>query len=51
MRQLGLIRQEKGRLIIPDFGALQRTAALDPHGLLLKQGLAVVPSPGSRMSA
>ena len=46
MRRLGLIRQDRGRLAIPDLGALQRKAALDPHGLLLKQGLAVVPCPG-----
>lgn len=46
MRRLDLIRQDRGRLAIPDFGALQRTAALDPHGLLLKQGLAAVPRPG-----
>lgn len=51
MRRLGLIRQDKGRLAIPDFGALQRKAALDPNGLLLKQGLALVPPPGKRVSA
>jgi hypothetical protein len=29
MRRLGMIRQDKGRLTIPDLRALQREAALD----------------------
>lgn len=51
MRGWGLISQDKGRLTIPDFGALKGTAAIDPHGLLLKRGPAAVPSPGRRKSA
>jgi CRP-like cAMP-binding protein len=51
MRRSGMISQDKGSLNIPDFGALQRAAALDPHGLLLKHGLPVVPPLGRSMSA
>jgi CRP-like cAMP-binding protein len=51
LRRSAMIKQDKGRLTIPDFRALQRVAALDPHGLLLKHGLSVVPAPGRRMSA
>jgi CRP-like cAMP-binding protein len=51
LRRSGMIKQDKGRLTIPDLGALQRVAALDPHGPLLRHGLSVAPAPGRRISA
>jgi CRP-like cAMP-binding protein len=51
LRRSGMIKQDKGRLTIPDFGALQRVASLDPHGPLLKHCLSVVAPPDRRMSA
>ena len=51
LRRSGMIKQDKGRLTIPDFGALQRVAALDPHGPLLRHCLSVVAPPGRRMFA